>query len=256
MTTTEAFLSVGDTARERDLTNAEGRAVSLPALWSERPLVLIFLCSLNSGYGADNAIRLRDAEETYREAGAELVAVVPEKPAEADAFKKQWNIPFQVLCDPEKELYRAFGVSDEAPGSFVIDSDGVIRYLYRSANGLDNPSTWELVDAVCELTGVTIEKPSLPSADPDDPTSGGANENGYAAPKPGVHAIGSYSCPKCSNTDYDVIDLSTSSGMMSRLVKSKPRGFSAVVCRRCTYTEFYRTESGMMPSVFDVVIGS
>ena len=43
---------------------------------------------------------------------------------------------------------------------------------------------------------------------------------------------------------------------MSRLVNLQYRRFSAVVYRRCTYTEFYRTESTMLHNVFDVVNSS
>ncbi|MCH7812123.1 MAG: redoxin domain-containing protein [Chloroflexi bacterium] len=256
MTTTDAFLSLGAQAPESEVASAEGGPVLLPSLWSERPLVLIFLCPLDTGYGADNAIRLRDADEAYQKAGAELVAVVPNQSNEAAAFKQQWKIPYQILCDPGEALYRAFGVTDESPGSFVIDTGGKVRYLHRNNNGLDSPSTWDLIAAVCELTGAAVEKPASTPAEAEDPSVESASANGAAELTPGDNRLPNYTCAKCGYTDCDVQDVSTTSGMLSRVFNSQHRRLSAVTCVRCTYTEFFRTESGALRNIFDLFAGS
>lgn len=256
MTTTEAFLSLGARAPERETASAEGGPVVLASLWSERPLVLIFLSPLGTGYGADNAIRLRDAEETYQKAGAELVAVVPDETNEAAAFMRQWKISYQLLCDPGNVLYLAFGVTNESPGSFVIDTAGKLRYLHRNNNGLDSPSTWDLIAAVCELTGATVEKPAPTPAVADDPSTESASANGAAERTSGDNRLPNYICPKCGYTDCEVSDVTAKSGTLSRVFSTQNGRLSAVTCARCTYTEFYRTESGALRSIFDLIAGS
>ena len=44
--------------------------------------------------------------------------------------------------------------------------------------------------------------------------------------------------------------------MTSRMVNLQNRRFSAVVCRRCKYAEFYKTESGALRNIFDLAVGS
>ena len=44
--------------------------------------------------------------------------------------------------------------------------------------------------------------------------------------------------------------------MTSRMVNLQNRRFSAVLCRRCKYAEFYKTESGALRNILDLVAGS
>ncbi len=251
MTTAEMTLAVGDPAPDATLTSAEGAEAPLSSLWPEGPLVLVFLRSLGSQYCIDSALKWRDADGIVRKAGGEIVAVCTGTPVEAAALRQQWNVPYPVLSDPSAQSYAAFGVTSEQPGSFVVDIEGVVRYAYRSAGAGDRPPTWELVDAVCALTGASVEKPSqtpLPSS-PSAPTP--------AAPLHGsAVARTNYRCAKCDYTDYEINEISTASGMLSRLFNFQHRRFSGVTCRQCKYTEFYKMDSGALRNVFDLLVGS
>lgn len=251
MTTSGATLTVGAPAPDAELTITDGAPVRLSSLWQGRPLVLVFFAPLGGRYCIDNAIQLRDAYENVLKAGADLVAVGSGSAPKAAAFREQWQIPFGLLGDPNEEAYGAFGVTTERPGSFVIDSEGIIRFAHHNQSDLDTPSTWALVDAVTSITGQTVEKPAPTPISPslsDGPA--------VAAPKPGESTPFNYHCAKCDNGDYEVLDISTSSGMLSRMFNFQNRRFSAVICRRCKYTEFYKTESGKLRNVIDVVAGT
>ena len=65
-----------------------------------------------------------------------------------------------------------------------------------------------------------------------------------------------FTCAKCGHEDYEVSDLSVTGGIMSRMVNPQSRRLSAVTCRRCSYTEFYRTDSGALRKVFDLSVGA
>ena len=250
MTTAEVTLAAGDSAPDVELTGVEGAKTPLSALWPEGPLVLVLLRPLGSQYCIDSALKWRDADDIVRKAGGGIVAVCTGTPAEAAALCQQWNIPYPVLSDPSGQVYTAFGVTSEQPGSFVIDIEGVVRYAYRSAGDGDRPPTWELVEAVCTLTGASVEKPSqtlLPPA-PSAAT--------LAAPAQGNGAATNYRCPKCDGADYEINEISTAGGMLSRLSNFQHRRFSGVTCRQCEYTEFYRMDSGKLRNVLDLLVGS
>ena len=92
---------------------------------------------------------------------------------QAEAFKKRFSLSFPIICDPEKKLYRAYGLGGgsvagmvspaflfkglktlskghtlgipqgdimQMPGVFLIDTSGNIRYAHYSKDPSDNPS--------------------------------------------------------------------------------------------------------------------
>jgi predicted nucleic-acid-binding Zn-ribbon protein/peroxiredoxin len=250
MTTAELTLAVSDPAPDATLTSAEGAEVPLSSLWPEGPLVLIFLRPLGSQYSIDSALKWRDADDIVRKASGEIAAVCTGTPAEAASLRQQWNLPYPVLSDPSGQAYTAFGVTSEQPGSFVVDIEGVVRYAYRSAGAGDRPPTWELVDAVCTLTGASVEKPSQTPLQPKPSAAA------PAAPAQGNGVTTSYRCAKCDYTDYEINEISTASGMLSRLFNFQHRRFSGVTCRQCKYTEFYKMDSGALRNVLDLMVGS
>ena len=251
MTTAEVSIAVGDPAPDATLTSAEGAEAPLSSLWPEGPLVLVFLRPLGSQYCIDSALKWRDADGIVRKAGGEIVAVCTGTPDEAAALRQQWGIPYPVLSDPSAQAYTAFGVTSEQPGSFVVDIEGVVRYAYRSAGTGDRPPTWELVDAVCILTGASVEKPSQTPL-PPSPSA--------ATPAEPVHgsavARTNYRCAKCDYTGYEINEISTASGMLSRMFNFQHRRFSGVTCQQCKYTEFYKMDSGALRNVLDLLVGS
>lgn len=94
-------------------------------------------------------------------------------PDRAEAFKKQFSLSFPIICDPEKKLYRIYGLGRSSfsrmvspavllkglkalsrghtpsvpqgdvmqlPGVFLIDTAGKIRYAHYSKDPSDNPT--------------------------------------------------------------------------------------------------------------------
>ena len=92
---------------------------------------------------------------------------------QAEAFKKRFSLSFPIICDPEKKLYRTYGLGGgsvasmvspafllkglktlskghtlgipqgdimQMPGVFLIDTSGNIRYAHYSKDPSDNPS--------------------------------------------------------------------------------------------------------------------
>lgn len=177
------------------------------------------------------------------------MAVCEAGPNAVAEFHQRWTLPYVLLSDLMCRAYEAFGVSPELPGAFVIDTAGVVRYVHRNSEALDSPSTWDLVDVVSSITGKTVVRP-----DPIVIADEGPDEQ-EGAPAPGQQGL-DFTCAKCGGTAYEVLDVSTASGMLSRMVNLQNRRFSAVVCQRCKFTELYQAESGKLRNIADLILGS
>ena len=113
--------------------------------------------------------------------GARVVLVGLGTVEETARFKTQFDIPYDMIADPEKALYRAFdlkqastgkllsvgmavkGVSAilrghglgmpkgdvrQLPGVFIIDTGGKLRYRYDAEGPADHPAPEELIEVL------------------------------------------------------------------------------------------------------------
>jgi peroxiredoxin Q/BCP len=93
----------------------------------------------------------------FQAAGAEVLIILGDSPDRALRYSESLHTPFPVLADPERDVYKVFGLEKallviQRTASVVVDSQGVIRYIKRATN----PMTWlqesqELLDATRAL---------------------------------------------------------------------------------------------------------
>lgn len=60
-----------------------------------------------------------------------------------------------------------------------------------------------------------------------------------------------YKCPKCDNTEYQVDKMQATGGTFSKLFNVQNKSFTSVTCKKCTYTEFYKTPTNKLNNIFD-----
>ena len=60
-----------------------------------------------------------------------------------------------------------------------------------------------------------------------------------------------YTCPKCSNTQYEVGELRAAGGFFTKVFDIQSKRFSTVTCTRCKYTEIYKADSSTLGNIFD-----
>ncbi|HSC25718.1 MAG TPA: peroxiredoxin-like family protein, partial [Vicinamibacterales bacterium] len=118
------------------------------------------------------------------DAGGHIVAVTQGDPKQAQALCDRFSVPFPCLADAERKTYRAFGlkrgslwevvgpaaiargmeaaakghfvervVGDafQMPGTFIIDTEGIVRYARYARHSGDHPAAAELVAALRAL---------------------------------------------------------------------------------------------------------
>ncbi len=183
----DLLLNVGDPAPDLTLPDDQGQPVRLSDRWRHGPISLVFVrhsgCTLCRGH----ADALRNFYPQIQAAGGDVLLVTMNEPEKLATFKKQLQLPFTCLADPQQAAYRAYqcprgswwsvlgpamwwratwmlfkhglgkplGDVRQLPGSFVIDRQGTIRFVHRSQHSADWASPDELVrtlSAICVET--------------------------------------------------------------------------------------------------------
>ncbi|MBF0344010.1 MAG: redoxin domain-containing protein [Nitrospirae bacterium] len=116
--------------------------------------------------------------------GTKVILVGMGTPKQAESFRSSYNLPFKIICDPHKSLYKAYGllkagitdivspkvfisglralgkghipgvpVGDvsQLSGVFIIDKDSVVRYAHYSRDIADYPSAVELLQEASRI---------------------------------------------------------------------------------------------------------
>ena len=65
-----------------------------------------------------------------------------------------------------------------------------------------------------------------------------------------------WQCPKCSHHAYEVGQFTATGGWFSKVFDIQNKKFSTVTCKKCSFTEVYKTASSKLGQVFDFLIGS
>lgn len=125
--------------------------------------------------------QLRQKKQYFDRAGAQVVLVGMGTPEESAAFEMKFDIPFPLISDPKRRLYRTFGlrmvsalgllspsvavkgilaitkghtvgipIGDvrQLPGVFIIDTDGRIVYSHFARDPSDHPDPDAILEAL------------------------------------------------------------------------------------------------------------
>lgn len=116
-------LQVGDNAPDFTLLDAQSRKFQLKQLWKERPALILFWRHYGCSCGVDRAKRLINEYEDYLEAGVNIAIIGQGEPERAAAYAEKYNLPaIPILCDPEYEVYEAYGLVEGKPSQILFDA--------------------------------------------------------------------------------------------------------------------------------------
>jgi len=65
-----------------------------------------------------------------------------------------------------------------------------------------------------------------------------------------------YRCMKCGHEKYELSEIRTARSFLSSLLNVQSASYSAVVCGRCSFTEFYRGRVSGAEQALDFILGS
>ena len=113
---------VGDTAPSLLLADHTGAQVELADMWAQQPALLIFWRHFGCGCGLDRAERLRKEYDDYVAAGCNVVIVGQGEPERAADYRAAQELEATILCDPDEDAYRAYGLLEASVAQVLFDA--------------------------------------------------------------------------------------------------------------------------------------
>ncbi len=105
-----AMLLTGAQAPDLVLEDHTGQRRTLSEFWSQGPALLMFWRHFGCGCGFERAARLKAEYAQYVEAGLNPVIIGQGEPLRAAAYRNEHELPCPILCDPDHEAYRTYGI--------------------------------------------------------------------------------------------------------------------------------------------------
>jgi len=161
------------------LKNAQGETVTLASMYEDQPIVLTFYRGKWCPFCQKALKQWQSKTGELNSAGGRLVAVSMENLSDINEAAGSWGLSYDVLSDYSGGVsdafdltfqldaktvsrYKGYGidlaksnVSGEwelpVPGTFVIDTDGVIRYAYNDPNYQVRADPDEVIGVVSRL---------------------------------------------------------------------------------------------------------
>jgi len=147
-------VQVGDAAPDLELRDLSGDPRRLSDFWAHAPMLLIFMRHFGCSCLAERWEGLRGELDDYAEAGARVVAICQAEPERAKVVAARRGYAFPLLCDPDLEAYRAFGLLEGQPAQILhafpwkADDEETARTLFieprRGTERAVVDSPWQL----------------------------------------------------------------------------------------------------------------
>ena len=147
-------VGVGDVAPDFSLPGTGGRHVSLRE-HRGHPVVLVFYPGDDTPVCTKQLNSYNDGLEQFEALDAQVIAISAQSVASHDKFAGHQGFRFPLLADTDKKVAGLYGtvgpLGFPRRSVFVIDREGVIRYVHRAIAGLTYRPVNELVDAIKKL---------------------------------------------------------------------------------------------------------
>lgn len=172
-------IKVGEKAPDFTLNNALGKPVSLKEKLLDGPVVLVFYRGAWCPFCNMHLHVLQKSLPEFKNYGAQLITITPQTPDKSVEQFKEKGYPFEVLSDLDSkvmkdyrlyfelpddlvEVYKKHGLNIEAfngkgrsvlpiPGSFVIDTNGIVRAMHAETDYKKRMEPSAIIDALKQL---------------------------------------------------------------------------------------------------------
>lgn len=180
----EPGLKIGARAPDFTLKDAQGKDVTLSKLLKQGPVILTFYRGAWCPYCNLQLKLLNESLPQFEHYGAQLVAVTPQLPDKSLGQLKKDGYPFMILSDLDSQVMRAYNLYFEVPpelsevykraigldladyngegryvlpvpGTFVIDSRGIIRGAFANTDYTQRMEPSEILTILKTMPVVT-----------------------------------------------------------------------------------------------------
>jgi len=130
-------LEAGQTAPDFSLLDHAGNSVSLGD-YKGKKVILYFYPAASTPGCTKEACDFNDALNPFNKHGYTVIGISPDEPKKLATFKKNQDLNFPLLSDPDKATHQAYGAFGEKSlygrlykgvlrSTFVLDEQGVIQ---------------------------------------------------------------------------------------------------------------------------------
>jgi peroxiredoxin len=159
MTPESIDTNVGASAPDFTLTMPQG-TTSLSAYRGRQNVVLYFMRTFDCPVCLGHVMRLA---RTYEQIQAQHTIVLVLGPGDAhEAEQLQRKVPFKVLADLDRVAYEAYDLGKklgiQQSGTFLIDSDGILRYANRATVPLGALKEPALLAAIAQANSLAHDR--------------------------------------------------------------------------------------------------
>lgn len=164
-----SVLEIGRSAPDAELLDDTGSVRRLSDLWSDSTVLLMFWRHFGCGCGVMRSEMLKNEWSDYLGHGIRPIIIGQGEPERAAAYKREYGLEAMILCDPDHDVYRAYGIGhwkfqqimlSDPPEEYLADPVGwgaAIQTQRREAGRpiVDDP--WRAVaDFVIGRDGVIV----------------------------------------------------------------------------------------------------
>lgn len=142
-TEVEPGLAPGVPAVDVILPSAAGDLVSLQAIWTEQPLLLVFYRGWWCQQCQRQMSQLAHEYPRLRGSGVQLVMLSVDSIARARQMADDTEAAFPVLSDGDADAALAYNVFVDGialPATFLIDCQGIVQWRYIGKSAADRPT--------------------------------------------------------------------------------------------------------------------
>jgi len=116
------LISAGSDAPDLELLDHTGASRKLSEFWQDGPALVMFWRHFGCGCGLGRAERLKEEYSAYAEAGINLVIIGHGDPTRSAVYREKYEIECPILCDPDFEAYRAYGLGHYSLEQVLYDA--------------------------------------------------------------------------------------------------------------------------------------
>ena len=148
------MLKTNDKAPPFVLLDDRGREFSL-AQRAGHKVLLVFYPGDNTPVCTRQLCDYRDGVEAFAGLGVEVVGISRDSAESHRRFRDKYDLPFTLLTDPDlavAERYDSKGILGMKRSVFLVDEEGVIRYLHVESVALFRRRRDELLDVIRSLS--------------------------------------------------------------------------------------------------------
>lgn len=126
------MLKAGERAPEFVLKNDKGEDTSLTDLLNDGPLILYFYPADFTPGCTKEACAIRDIHDDIQAVGLQVAGISPQDADSHTKFREEHDLPFTLLCDPDKVAIKMYGVDGPfgvavRRATFLIGQDRIIK---------------------------------------------------------------------------------------------------------------------------------